>query len=149
MSTASDWYRIAKNLLRFKWSDETNYDADRVLPTAMWLHGADLISSEVRTEFGADIYHKVLIDLDVPAMLVPSSTEGHSHLYIDVQAPWPKIEALLQALVDIGAVEQGYMNASVERKGTRLRVPWLNKAYREQSLRQQTFHQDVKDLEQQ
>lgn len=147
MSTVSDWYRIAKDLLRFKWSDETNYDASRVLPSAMWLHGADLISSEIRTELGADIYHKVLIDLDVPAMLVPSSTEGHSHLYIDVKAPWPKIEALLHALVDVGAVEPGYMNASVERQGTRLRVPWLNKAGKEQSIRQKTFHEDVQDLE--
>lgn len=28
--------------------------------------------------------HTILLDLDVPAKLVPSTTEGHSHLYIDI-----------------------------------------------------------------
>ena len=65
--------------------------------------------------------------LDGPAVLVPSSTPGHSHLYIDVPMTWEQYEAILTALADAGVMEQGYYRASKLRKGTHLRLPWVRK----------------------
>lgn len=71
--------------------------------------------------------HALLIDLDVPAYLVPSSTPGHSHLYVDVAIPEGQYLALLKALADCGVIEAGYYAASRERKATFLRLPWVHK----------------------
>lgn len=71
--------------------------------------------------------HALLLDLDVPAYLVPSSTPGHSHLYIDVRIPQSKYMALLLALADAGVIEKGYQLASETRGATALRLPWIKK----------------------
>lgn len=72
--------------------------------------------------------HTLMIDLDVPASLVPSTTPGHSHLYIDVPMDWQHVLDILGALVAGGVVEPGYLNASKERGYTALRLPWVQKA---------------------
>jgi hypothetical protein len=71
--------------------------------------------------------HALLLDLDVPAWLVPSSSQGHSHLYVDVRIPQPKFFALLDALADAGVIQPGYANSSKGRGGTALRLPWIKK----------------------
>lgn len=71
--------------------------------------------------------HALLLDLDVPAYLVPSSTPGHSHLYVDVHIPQGKYMALLKALADAGVIEVGYQLASETRGATALRLPWIKK----------------------
>ena len=71
--------------------------------------------------------HALLLDLDVPAYLVPSSTPGHSHLYVDVRIPESKYMKLLEALGNAGVIEDGYVVASQARGGTALRLPWVKK----------------------
>lgn len=71
--------------------------------------------------------HALLLDLDVPAYLVPSSTPGHSHLYVDVEIPEGKLFRLLDALSDAGVIQTGYAGASQSRGGTALRLPWVKK----------------------
>lgn len=72
--------------------------------------------------------HTIALDLDVPAVLIPSSTGGHSHLYIDIApADWSKIEPLLNALAEAGVIEHGYAAASINRRHTALRMPWIRK----------------------
>lgn len=71
--------------------------------------------------------HTVAIDLDVPARLVPSSTPGHSHLYVDVPMTWDAYLAVLKALADAGVIETGYYAASERRGYTCLRLPWVQK----------------------
>lgn len=71
--------------------------------------------------------HALLIDLDVPAHLVPSTTGGHSHLYVDVAIPHHRYMALLSALADAGVIEQGYASVSIERGHSDLRLPWVEK----------------------
>lgn len=83
------------------------------------------VSTSIR-EDAAD-HHALLLDLDVPAWLVPSSTEGHSHLYVDVKIPTPTYYALLDALADAGVIQRGYANSSKHRGGTALRLPWIKK----------------------
>lgn len=71
--------------------------------------------------------HRPVLDLDLPAQLVPSSTPGHFHLYLDVEvAHWPYM-ALLEALEHAGIIEPGYSRASQERGYTAVRLPWVTK----------------------
>ena len=97
---------------------------------------ANVVSSELRREahspFGemvAERRHVVAIDLDIPAYLVPSTTEGHSHLYIDVPGgiEHGAYMNLLGALARCGIIEQGYAEVSQKRGHTDLRPPWIKK----------------------
>lgn len=91
--------------------------------------GADVLGGrELRDEQEAQgPYHAVLLDLDVPAYLVPSSTPGHSHLYVDVLVPKSELIELLEVLAKTGVIEQGYAEASIKRGRTCLRLPWVKK----------------------
>lgn len=71
--------------------------------------------------------HKVVLDIDLPAELVPSSTEGHFHLYIDREVAWADYEELLWAMAKCGLIEDGYVSASVARGHTAARLPWVQK----------------------
>jgi hypothetical protein len=111
-----------------EFSDRTpnSYDdnePDRVETTS--LEDAEVVSSEIAGRPGC---HLVLLDLDVPAHLVPSSTPGHSHLYIELPMSWERYEALLAALAAAGIVEPGYLQVSRKRRATHLRLPWVKKA---------------------
>ncbi len=97
--------------------------------------GANVVSSLIATEpnpwFDTALeptrMHAVLLDLDVPAYLVPSTREGHSHLYIDVHVQEESYFKLLDALADCHVIERGYANASKKKGGTFLRLPWVKK----------------------
>lgn len=87
------------------------------------------VSTSIREDCGSDEVpqHAVLLDLDVPAWLVPSSTPGHSHLYVDVCVPQPTYFRLLDVLAEAGVIQHGYANSSKHRGGTALRLPWIKK----------------------
>jgi hypothetical protein len=84
----------------------------------------NLVSSEISGRKGL---HAPALDLDLPAYLIPSSTPGHSHLYIDVEIPWWRYRVMLWAMAYAGVIERGYYRASVARKGTHLRQPGVKK----------------------
>lgn len=84
------------------------------------------VSTSIRED--AEGCHALLIDLDVPAWLVPSSTEGHSHLYVDAKIPTATYFTLLDCLADAGVIQRGYANSSKHRGGTALRLPWIKKS---------------------
>jgi excisionase family DNA binding protein len=88
------------------------------------LDEADIWTSKIRGKAGM---HTIMLDLDVPAKLVPSTTPGNAHLYIDVPLPWRKYQKLLTALGDAGVLQQGYVKASIVRRCTALRLPWVKK----------------------
>ncbi len=88
------------------------------------------ISTSIREDVGdphAQPVHALLIDLDVPAWLVPSSTPGHSHLYVDVAIQQDAYFRLLRALAECGVIQPGYAASSIHRGGTALRLPWVKK----------------------
>lgn len=104
-------------------------DREQALVTA-----ADVVSSEIATEFGGGQYdynrrHVLAIDLDVPAYLVESSTEGHHHLYVDVPGgiPHHAYMKLLDALAEAKVIQSGYANVSKQRGHSDLRLPWVRK----------------------
>jgi len=85
---------------------------------------AQLVTSLIA---GRKKMHAPVLDLDVPHTLVASTSEGHSHLYLDVPMTWWRYKRLLRALAKAGIIEKGYVKASLRRKHTDVRVPWLKK----------------------
>jgi len=83
---------------------------------------ANLLSSLCK-----DGKHRPVIDIDVPVRYVPSTTPGHGHLYIDVPMDWPQMAKVLIALRDAGVVEEGYLNAALDRGATYVRPEWVKK----------------------
>jgi hypothetical protein len=84
---------------------------------------AVLVSSELAD---SDL-HAPALDIDFPCRLVPSSTDGHFHLFIDVEMTWDDYERLLAVLADVGVIEPGYHRVSAERRATHLRLPHIRK----------------------
>lgn len=74
--------------------------------------------------------HRPVLDIDFPAKLIPSSTEGHFHLYLDKEMPWSTYEKLLAALAEAGIIEEGYAKASIARRYSTVRLPWEKKDIR-------------------
>jgi hypothetical protein len=73
------------------------------------------------------LHHKIVLDIDLPAQLIESTTPGHFHLYIDKEIPHPEYMRLLVALGEAGIIEEGYMRASLDRGYTAVRLPWIKK----------------------
>lgn len=71
--------------------------------------------------------HRPVLDIDLPAQLVPSSTPGHFHLYLDVEVEHENYMLLLRTLALCGIIEPGYASASQERGYTAVRLPWVKK----------------------
>jgi hypothetical protein len=90
----------------------------------MDIASADIITSALSSD---PSYHTVMLDIDIPAKLVPSTTPGHSHLYIDTRLKWGQYEKLLIALADAKIIEQGYLGVSRKNMMTSLRLPWVRK----------------------
>lgn len=87
---------------------------------------ANLVSSRVDIE-GVENIHAPVLDIDLAAELVPSSTPGHFHLYIDKLMTWEKYEKLLYALRDCGVISKGYVGASIARGATFVRKKGVKK----------------------
>jgi hypothetical protein len=71
--------------------------------------------------------HKVVLDIDLPVTVLPSTTPGHHHLFIDHEVAWDDYVNLLEALAACGLVEPGYVNASKQRGYSCVRLPWVKK----------------------
>lgn len=83
---------------------------------------ANVISSE-----GENGLHYPVLDIDFPAYVVPSSTPGHVHLYIEKGMPWEAYSKLLIALADAHIIQEGYLEACLARRMTFVRLPWVSK----------------------
>ena len=109
--------------------------------------GRELMFSELvgnDTDFAADIEtaniinsrckddpksHRLVLDLDFPARLIPSSHEGRFHLYLDgVTLTHDKFELLIKALAECGIIGQDYAKYSLDRGYTSVRLPWIKKS---------------------
>ena len=65
--------------------------------------------------------HAPVIDIDIPIAVYPSSQLGHYHLYIEKEITWTQYTRILKALSSAGIIEEGYLNASLERGYTAVR----------------------------
>lgn len=90
--------------------------------------GDEPLISEGRTTYRWDMLHKPVIDIDLPIKVLPSTTEGHFHLFIDKEMTWDHYRDFLCALASVGIVEQKYVNATIDRGFSAVRLPWIKKA---------------------
>lgn len=104
--------------------DSSQFVPDRpLIPLASGKH--NVVTSLVPTPTG--LMHAPVLDIDIPHTLVPSSTPGKGHLYLDVLMTWEDYVDLLRILAKVGVIEPGYYRAS-ERKGfSAARLPWVKK----------------------
>ena len=110
-------------------ADFKDYETERSL-TAELSDATNVITSVIRpTPFLPldQSLHNVVLDLDLPATLLPSSTVGHFHLFVDHPMTWEVYLNLLDAMVAAGLVEPGYVDASRTRGHTAVRLPWIKK----------------------
>lgn len=123
--TISMWSTVDVLLQRklykdIQWQDE--YGVKGWTQTPAISKDAQIVSSEI-----GEGVHCPVLDIDVRAYLLPSSTEGHSHLYINHPMRWRPYKRMLKAMARAGVLEKGYVKASIRRKHTAVRVPWLKK----------------------
>jgi hypothetical protein len=73
--------------------------------------------------------HIVAVDIDWPAHLIPSSTPGHSHLYVEVPGGIAQDAYFdwLDASAKIGLIQKGYAEVARLRGHSDLRLPWVSK----------------------
>lgn len=102
--------------------DKEYTDEDLTLPPTLE-HPANIVSSEC-----TDGFHRPALDIDIECEYIPSSTPGHGHLYFPtLNLNWYQYERLLRVLGEVGILEEGYVEASIERKATYLRLPGVMK----------------------
>lgn len=100
----------------------TQHDERRVAD----IDEANIVTSEI-AEFAGMHIHRPVLDIDFMAKLIPSSTPGHFHLYLDRPLGWEPYKKLLLALAEAGIIEGGYATASIERGYSAVRLPWITK----------------------
>lgn len=83
---------------------------------------ANLISSKL-----PDGKHVAILDIDLPCRLVPSSTRGKFHLFIQHPMSWARYEAVLNALAAAGIVHRKYVQHSHDRGFSNVRPAWVEK----------------------
>jgi hypothetical protein len=104
--------------------DDAGYTQDAEHEKRETFTDANLISSRIK----GTSRHRPIIDIDFPAMLVPSSTEGHSHLYLDKELTKDQMERLLEVLHEVGIIADGNLNQWERFKAVFLRLPWVKKS---------------------
>lgn len=102
--------------------DWDDYDAAASLRETAEVEQAHIITSLAKSG-----KHKPILDIDFPAQIIPSSTEGHFHLYIDHEIEWDKYLDLITLMADVGILQPGYVRASEQRGFTAVRLPWVRK----------------------
>lgn len=111
-------------------SDTLNRPHSYILHRSEQMEVADEKKANLVSSLLANGKHSPLLDLDVSHRVIPSTTKGHGHLYIDgVELPWWKYRVMLAVLSWCGVIERNYYKHSVKRKMTMVRAPGVKKPY--------------------
>ena len=119
------------------WYEE---NAGEYRPVTWKAADATVVTSEVCDAEGRNQYeprgtHKPVLDIDLPVKLIPSSTEGHFHLFIDKEMSWKDYTKLLDVLAEVGIIEQGFSRVSQgSRQHTAVRLPWVKKEANDENV---------------
>ena len=99
-------------------------DGPNVNPQPATEDKANLIGSDT----GVSDFHMPVLDVDrIPVRVVPSSTPGNSHLYIDLPMHWSQYARLIEVMGKVGILEPGYVAACLAEQGTFVRKPGVPK----------------------
>ena len=107
-------------------------DPHKNLEATTDLNEADIVTSEFVPPLFASPnrkpYHMIMFDVDIPMVVIPSSTPGHNHVYFpNTHVSKDTLFNVLDALASAGIVERGYAEASKARGFSALRLPWVRK----------------------
>lgn len=116
-SDLTPWQRLMANVVTL--------DAPYGTPEIMRM--TDGPDANVITSRRSDGLHAPVLDIDFGARLIPSSTLGHFHLYLDKAMTWSAYRRLLIALGDAEILEPGYVEASLRRGHSAARLPGVRK----------------------
>jgi hypothetical protein len=86
-----------------------------------------LAASQDSSELESKPADGVVITLNVPVELVPSSTAGHFHLYIDREITWANYRWLLLAMRDAGLIGQDFCTMCLGSLQSFVRKPNVTK----------------------
>lgn len=101
---------LAKSLFEYR-MDEDRWPVDEDFPET-----ANLVAS--LTDKGT---HMPIIDLDFPHVYMPSTSNGHAHLYLDVEMSRFKLYLLLATLAFCGIIEKEHFIWTLRRGATFMR----------------------------
>lgn len=109
-------------------SESVGYDGPKP-----WRHEpletANMITSKIDEEVAwIAEYHTPILDLDFDAKLLPSSTPGHWHLFLDTSVPHGAYMRFLEAAAEAGIIQYGYYKAAKDRGASSVRLPWIKKS---------------------
>jgi hypothetical protein len=123
MMTGSDrlYYRVEE----LNGSDASFLDEELRVPCVK--EEANLVGSLCE-----DGMHRPVIDIDLPCRLVPSSTPGHFHLYLELPMSEERFLALMAALGTAGVVSSFYSKAVQARRQAFVRCEWVKKPVKEE-----------------
>ena len=71
--------------------------------------------------------HMPMFDIDYSAELIPSSTKGHFHLYLNRPVTWFRYRMVLRAMWKAGLIEKGVYLGALHYKEVYLRKPGVKK----------------------
>lgn len=102
--------------------DDSNSDIGEIYPPTNSIEQANIVTSDIGWGF-----HYPVLDIDYETFLVPSSTSGHYHLYLNQSVSWRKYKRVLRAMKNAGLIQNGFYRAAVKRGYTSARLPWIKK----------------------
>lgn len=118
----SAWSPTDSGRLHFRVDSLNDPSAGKEVLLRVPLDEANLVSSQ-----RGDGLHAPALDIDSPVHVVPSSTPGHHHVYLEKPVTWRTYRRLLRALCRAGYVEEAVYWRSLDRGATFLRLPWVRK----------------------
>lgn len=108
-------------------------------PVVASLDEANVVTSVADNLFQQDehvghlVLHAPVLDFDFPCELIPSTTPGHFHLVMDTQISWAQYQTILTALGAAGILEPGYVDSSLQRGYSAVRLPWIKRPARDET----------------
>lgn len=116
-------FRFTKLTSDYGYVDYDSHDiTNSVIPAR-----PNLVGSELTPTVAGQTFHAPIFDIDVPHRYVPSSTEGHGHLYIDVPVTTAEYFNILRALTNAGIIEEGWVNQALNHGIATVRAPGVTK----------------------
>lgn len=127
MSELHREHRFVQNLNAV--GDSYEDDSERVVTSEQ---EANLVTSTLVDQSSSSgtkttVLHAPVLDIDFDAKLIPSSTPGHFHLYLQKAMTWDDYVVLLNALGNTGILEPGYVASALRRGYSSVRKPGVYK----------------------
>lgn len=113
---------------------ESLNDLSAVTENLIELSGSDCKDANLVASLRDDGTHAPAFDLDRRAFLIPTTTSGNHHMYIDEVLSWRQYRALLRGFYKSGLLDPSVYWRSLYRGSTHVRPPWVRKTEKEYAM---------------